>query len=61
MTRLPYDCERCYGSCCLIREACLRHAGLDDMGPRTPINDHSIPKAVVLNQDCQLFLKMNED
>lgn len=58
--RLPYDCERCNGSNCGIREQCLRHVALRDMGPRTPVNDHSDPTPVAIPADCEHFLEVAE-
>lgn len=34
---LPYDVARCQGAQCRLRESCLRHLCLDDIGPRTPV------------------------
>lgn len=56
MTRLPYDCHRCAGSQCPVRDKCLRNASMSDMGPRTPIQDNSIRLTVITEADCDDFL-----
>ncbi len=40
MVRLPHDTCRCAGDGCGVKDECLRHVALIDMGPRTPVSSH---------------------
>jgi len=60
MTRLPYDCTRCTGTNCPVREQCLLHEQLSNTGPRTPVADYSADRIIVVEADCEYFVGVGE-